>query len=302
MRTIGKHDRGAAVEDVQRRLRVLGYELEVDGEFGERTRVAVEAFREKARLPKGDTVDDLTWSALVDASFALGDRVLYLRMPYFHGGDVEQLQQILDVLGFISGGADGIFGAHTEQALREFQSSVGLVDDGIAGNTTYEAIGRLRHAWDGKAPVSSDADDHMGFARAAEVLERIEACFYGLDEQGRAIASRVANLAWATTPAARVTSADALGGMPPAEMLKIGIGAHAHADAGVTPVIELEGRGSFAQRLRTAVAASDGTSRRVIIEVPSQDGPAADVPVEVERWEQHLAVVVLDAFCGALRP
>lgn len=31
MRTIGRNDRGAAVEDVQRRLRVMGYELAVDG-------------------------------------------------------------------------------------------------------------------------------------------------------------------------------------------------------------------------------------------------------------------------------
>lgn len=44
MRTIGRNDRGAAVEDVQRRLRVMGYELAVDGEYLQRTCDAVGCF------------------------------------------------------------------------------------------------------------------------------------------------------------------------------------------------------------------------------------------------------------------
>ena len=152
MRTIGRNDCGAAVEDVQRRLRVMGYELAVDGEYLQRTCDAVRMFRQSEGLPPGDFVDERAWSALVDASFSLGDRMLYLRMPHFHGADVRSLQKILEVLGFVVGRSDGIFGAHTERALRDFQLSVGIVDDGIAGNTTYDAIERLRHAWEGKEP------------------------------------------------------------------------------------------------------------------------------------------------------
>ena len=145
MKSIRIHDTGSAVEDVQKRLRILGYELTPDGEFGEKTRAAVSAFRQAEGLPQGAEVDEDTWHALVDATFALGDRMLYLRVPHFHGHDVRELQNILAVLGFVLGETDGIFGAHTERALREFQSSVGLNGDGIAGTTTFDAISRLRH-------------------------------------------------------------------------------------------------------------------------------------------------------------
>jgi|GEM_PF-1301297 len=222
MRTIGRNDHGAAVEDVQRRLRVMGYELAVDGAYLQRTCDAVKMFRQSEGLPPGDFVDQQAWAALVDASFALGDRMLYLRMPHFHGADVRSLQTILEVLGFVVGKSDGIFGAHTERALRDFQLSVGITDDGIAGNTTFDAIERLRHAWEGKEPTSAEGAQ-MGFARAAEALEKMEACFYGLDEIGRGVASRIANLARATFEGAHVMSADTLEAFPPSNMLMVGV-------------------------------------------------------------------------------
>ena len=94
METIKRHDTGPAVEDVQQRLAIVGLldEDEVDGVFGERTASAVWAFCEHACLPVSDEVTDKVWSALVDASFQLGDRTLYLRMPHFHGQDVLELQ------------------------------------------------------------------------------------------------------------------------------------------------------------------------------------------------------------------
>lgn len=300
MKAIKMGDAGAAVEDVQRRLRLLGYDIAIDGAFGEATRDAVRAFRASAQLPAGEAIDEGAWSALVDASFVLGDRMLYLRIPYFHGGDVRSLQQILDVLGFIAGGADGIFGAHTESALRDFQASVGLMDDGIAGASTYDAIERLRHAWEGKAPASADdAVEHLGFARAASVLERIEACFFGIDETGRAVASRMANLAWATTPAARVTSAEAMGGVPSPTMLMVGVSAgSARVEDGV-PVVEFADDAAFIKRLRTAVNALGQDARRVIVRVPGSGRADDGSPMQSGRWEQHLAVLLLDAFCSA---
>ena len=299
MRTIRKNDSGPAVEDVQRRLRVLGYELAVDGVFGDRTQKAVREFREAEKLPDGDVIDERTWSTLVDASFSLGDRVLYLRMPYFHGGDVRSLQNILDVLGFVAGAPDGIFGAHTEHALREFQSNVGLIDDGIAGSTTYDAIERLRHAWEGKSPTVA-TEEHMGFARAAAALRKIDACFYGMDTVGRGVASRVSNLARATTPDARVVSADALVGAPAAGTLMVGIGVIPQEAQEGVPLVELTEDYGFAKRLRTAFDVA-GAGRRVLIEVPASGVDDRGEDVAGESWEQHLAVVLLDALCVALR-
>ena len=82
METIKLNDSGAAVEDVQHRLSRIGLldEACIDGLFGPETAKAVASFRSQAQLECGDEVDEKTWAALVDASFCLGDRTLYLRM------------------------------------------------------------------------------------------------------------------------------------------------------------------------------------------------------------------------------
>jgi len=99
MRPVRIGDRGAAVEDIQRRLRTLGYELGItgiDGVFFGLTAEAVRAFQQEHGLAEDGLVGDETWSALVDATFTLGDRMLYLRLPYFHGHDVALRQEIAD--------------------------------------------------------------------------------------------------------------------------------------------------------------------------------------------------------------
>mgnify|MGYP002227592732 CR=1 FL=1 len=85
METIKRHDTGPAVEDVQQRLVTIGLldPADVDGAFGDTTAEAVQAFCGGAGLPLTDEVTEKVWAALVDASFTLGDRTLYLRMPHF---------------------------------------------------------------------------------------------------------------------------------------------------------------------------------------------------------------------------
>lgn len=56
------------------------------------------------------------------------------------GAAVTRLQETLNTLGFNCGTADGIFGAKTEEAVRNFQSSAGLKADGIVGAQTWEAL------------------------------------------------------------------------------------------------------------------------------------------------------------------
>lgn len=300
MKTIQRNSKGPAVEDVQKRLRVLGYSLNVDGVYLDRTQIAVSEFRRREGLPAGDFVDEAAWTALVDATFMLGDRMLYLRMPYFHGRDVKCLQDILNSLGFVVGKADGIFGAHTEHALRDFQASVGLVDDGVAGATTYDAIQRLRHAWEGKGAVSpAEAEAHMGFARAASVLENAEIVFFGMDALGREVAQRAANLAQASAPFSGVASADRLSVTPSAGALMVGLGKRGSLPARDSHVVAFSEDYSFATRVETAVEMADGQPRRIFIEL---DGKLLESSRDVDsaRWAQHLAVAILDALCGAL--
>jgi N-acetylmuramoyl-L-alanine amidase len=86
----------------------------------------------------------VTWHALVEASWQLGDRVLQLRTPNLRGDDVAELQEHLGRLGFDTGRVDGIFGRDTAGAVAEFQRNVALTVDGICGPETVRALGRLR--------------------------------------------------------------------------------------------------------------------------------------------------------------
>ena len=142
MDIVERHEQGAAVEDVQRRLAQMGYLTEdaIDGIYEERTAAAVSAFCRDHNLPTDGNVDPKIWAKIVDESYELGDRVLYLRVPFFHGKDVRVLQNALSALGFATGGSDGIFGPHTEEALRKFQTNLGLPTDGIARAFTYKAL------------------------------------------------------------------------------------------------------------------------------------------------------------------
>ena len=57
------------------------------------------------------------------------------------GGEVKELQRRLKQWGYYSGAVDGIYGAQTVKAVKYFQQKNGLVADGIAGKSTFAALG-----------------------------------------------------------------------------------------------------------------------------------------------------------------
>ena len=57
------------------------------------------------------------------------------------GEEVKALQNALIAKGYLSGAADGIFGAQTRDALIRFQRDNGLKVDGICGHETMRALG-----------------------------------------------------------------------------------------------------------------------------------------------------------------
>ncbi len=87
--------------------------------------------------------DEHTWTALVEASWHFGDRLLFLTAPNLRGDDVAELQSRLARLGFDSGRVDGILGPRTVRALEDFQSNCGVTSDGVCGPDTVRAILRV---------------------------------------------------------------------------------------------------------------------------------------------------------------
>ncbi len=56
------------------------------------------------------------------------------------GNQVKVLQRALASLGFSTGTPDGDYGPATEEAVKKFQRSVGLDDDGVVGSKTLQAL------------------------------------------------------------------------------------------------------------------------------------------------------------------
>jgi N-acetylmuramoyl-L-alanine amidase len=138
--------RSPAVRDVQRRLLALDLSIaavELDGTFGPSTEGAVRSFQERRGLAIDGIVGEATWRELVEASWNLGDRTLYLRAPPLRGDDVRALQERLGALGFDVGRVDGILGARTARAVREFQANYGVPSDAIVGRSTLRALAGL---------------------------------------------------------------------------------------------------------------------------------------------------------------
>jgi hypothetical protein len=280
---IREGDRGPAVEDVQRRLLLLGADLGasgVDGVFLGATLAAVTVFQHLHRLDEDGLVGPQTWAALVDATFTLGDRLLYLRFPYLHGADVRSLQGALNALGFSCGEPDGIFGAFTEGAVREFQGNAGIVADGIVGPDTVRAVGNLRHAW-GERATEAPRGLRAASARSAEVLASVDVVLDPLDEQGTALAERVANLALASDAHSRVRVAP---GGTARFAIAVGIAPGPDALDAARP--------RLAEAVASAFKAAGAEGVRVEVALGRSAGD--------DRELQRIAVALLDGLCLGL--
>ncbi len=139
-------DHGATVGELHRRLAEAGEATisRTAESFDAETFKAVKRFQSSHGLEPDGVCDQATWTALVEAGFRLGDRLLYLRVPYQRGEDVFELQRQLGSLGFHKGRVDGILGPETAEAIQRLQLNAGLNCDGICGPDTVSVLSRIR--------------------------------------------------------------------------------------------------------------------------------------------------------------
>lgn len=118
-----------------------------------RTVYRMDAFKElidaanwELRLPirvRGILIDEAVISAGSPLRVSAQDeeeRVLLLKKPPMKGEDVKRVQRALNGAGFRTA-EDGVFGAQTAGAVKDFQNSKRLKADGIVGPATLAALG-----------------------------------------------------------------------------------------------------------------------------------------------------------------
>jgi N-acetylmuramoyl-L-alanine amidase len=159
---------GESVVQLHDELRHAGLPVQGDAtdHFGAATEETVRAFQRRRRLQVDGICGPDTWSALHEEPLVLGDRLLSLRRPMLRGDDVGQLQRQLSAIGFDAGRIDGIFGPHTDTALRDFQRNAAVAVDGICGRDTISAMQRVGGLADGQIAELRERESFAASPRA----------------------------------------------------------------------------------------------------------------------------------------
>jgi peptidoglycan hydrolase-like protein with peptidoglycan-binding domain len=128
----GDHDH--PVKTLQHLLRAHGHAVAVDGVFGAQTNAAVRDFQHSRSLAVDGIVGPNTWAAIV----------IQVRRND-HGDAVRGVQEefaFRNLSGIPGSGLaiDGIFGPHTDDAVRGFQDALGIAVDGIVGPVTWRGL------------------------------------------------------------------------------------------------------------------------------------------------------------------
>lgn len=146
-------DRSGAVELISNTLLRLGFITAPSDIFDDKLTQGIKAFQQERGLTATGVINEITARSLEEARFKLGDRVLVFNATsLMRGDDVSNLQDRLIQMGFNCGKVDGVYGANTESAVKEFQKSVGILADGKCGPATIISLMRLVKTVSGGTP------------------------------------------------------------------------------------------------------------------------------------------------------
>ena len=154
--TLRSGDSGEAVAQLQEALAALGYYTgKVDGNYGTQTVSAVKALQKANGLTADGSAGEKTQKLLYGgkakeaatakptatpkATAAPASESALLKQGS-SGTDVKELQAKLIELGYLSGKADGVYGAKTVAAVKAYQKANKLSADGVAGEKTLNSL------------------------------------------------------------------------------------------------------------------------------------------------------------------
>jgi hypothetical protein len=140
---------GEDVKTVQYLVTAHGHATGIDGVFGALTKTAVEAFQASRGLGADGIVGPQTWPQLIIQvqQGSSGDAVRAVQSQIHGRGDGAQLA------------IDGSFGSATNDAVRAFQTLLGLAVDGVVGVQTWN---HLVNGYLAAADPQSAAEDVFG--------------------------------------------------------------------------------------------------------------------------------------------
>ncbi len=155
--TVRSGDKGALVRSIQSMLQDKGYSVSVTGTYDSKTVTAVKAFQKKNDLKAdglcGEETQKLLFGSGLSSSATATPRPTPSPTPLpplqtpsgtvrngTRGNNAKLVQQRLIDLKYLEGKADGIFGAKSAAALKEFQKNNKLVADGVAGSGTNAVL------------------------------------------------------------------------------------------------------------------------------------------------------------------
>lgn len=136
-----------SINELQAELHFQGLLTEITGKFDCQTDLAVKELQKRNNLLVDGVVGPLTWACL-----------LYPKLSYSKKGKplelqkaVKDLQTILHDEGFYKRPPNGYFDGETEKAVKCFQRTYGLKNDGIVGAATWAVILGMRQKIDKKS-------------------------------------------------------------------------------------------------------------------------------------------------------
>ena len=161
-------DSGTRVNQLQIRLKELGYLGDATGQYDAQTADAVARFQTACRM-EADGVASLETQKQMfadDAPRAGETKQIYSKLQWGDSGEaVANLQKRLLELGYAAQNADGLYTDDTVEAVRVFQQTAALEQTGVASVETQEAL------FAQEAPVSPERQAEIAADQAAAHTE-----------------------------------------------------------------------------------------------------------------------------------